>query len=1139
MPLSEIDQEGRPAALRERAGSDLGKPLPFVRPADIYRRMQEERERERQSQDSSRPSMDVIMADDRSKNDPRSDSIGASERGREFEDKDAPRPFMNPVTERGSENDISGIPSNETEVQQAPKAEQNVVAEPAKVAEPSGINTRLSPQLPDVARMSGFGELFASAPRQSEASTPSSASQRDDAAHSSLEQPSQGRSGSPLQHQPSLGFRSVVHQAFDITNEPIPETPISSTADSSIGRSGSGGTSAVSPIISRGPSSATTNLHFRDPQNRPATPPARDERDIDDRPMSSGSLGTPKADPRRYSPDPTDPRPAKFMPGHRRDLSTPSPDNSPARTPALEANKQMQQPQEAELATTTPIETRFPHSYEQTTKPSSGRTSPPKSIRNAQSTSPIKSPSEDIPNSPAESTRSRVRNLADRFESGRSSPAGSERAPSPIKTNFGPNSVTSQPRPLPADRLESFRPKLPGGWESSASIAPLAAPNKNEATRPSVSLEQRLQNTAADRSSPSDALPSRTSGQVQTQDHQASSPSEAQGASPLSNPFASLAAAGSALAGAFSSVVGAEENGSNRDQSVESPLETARRSDSSTENEGHDMTAPRLVMDNSYIPEASKPMMLATPDDGTSSIMPTPLDKVSHPSHSEGNRAADYFTSGTDPQQQSSVDSGTTHDGPSKKRPVLLPSLSTDNGSQYESDRLRREIIRELSPRLTSEPSTAESISSVQHESMHAAQPRQQHESFVIPREYDSYWNGSDSGRSSQATSPKGPPQEAQGAMDVNVPKLITLSPRYDAEKPSPILQEAVSRPQEKMPEMPERPQPPPHRFSWEVPSEQTTPKPTPGRNPPEPLSQSISARDDGFDTPEAPPSLHQDIAGQQGMNFSDSSQTPISMGAPLQAEDTKQSLEPRDTIQVIEGKRSMESARSDQRVAVENPTYREQSKLEPKPVSTNDAPQQHRGIDPGVEIAPSSPEPLSKANDVLLPPVPPNVAPKIQSFREILSLKEARDRIKGYNEAREQFANMDTGLAHWLAVTTTELPEHKEILPNGKLAGISGAKPLTSRTNKLGGLLPSNSFTHQLHNANSPLGTSDGAQVAGGNTHHGHSPSGGSVKLSSQQRGKDLLHTAGVFGGKANVAAKGLFSKGKSKLRGANADKV
>lgn len=40
------------------------------------------------------------------------------------------------------------------------------------------------------------------------------------------------------------------------------------------------------------------------------------------------------------------------------------------------------------------------------------------------------------------------------------------------------------------------------------------------------------------------------------------------------------------------------------------------------------------------------------------------------------------------------------------------------------------------------------------------------------------------------------------------------------------------------------------------------------------------------------------------------------------------------------------------------------------------------------------------------------------------------------------------------------------------------------------------------------------------------------------QTRGKDLLHTAGVLGGKANVAAKGLFSKGKSRFRTSGADK-
>ena len=38
----------------------LDKPLPFVRPSDIYKRMEEERQKERQSMESGRPSMDAL-----------------------------------------------------------------------------------------------------------------------------------------------------------------------------------------------------------------------------------------------------------------------------------------------------------------------------------------------------------------------------------------------------------------------------------------------------------------------------------------------------------------------------------------------------------------------------------------------------------------------------------------------------------------------------------------------------------------------------------------------------------------------------------------------------------------------------------------------------------------------------------------------------------------------------------------------------------------------------------------------------------------------------------------------------------------------------------------------------------------------
>ncbi|KAF2823593.1 hypothetical protein CC86DRAFT_372527 [Ophiobolus disseminans] len=61
---SSIGQAESPMAAspRSRAGSSSDKPLPFVRPADIYKRVHEERERERASLDSGRPSMDSLSS---------------------------------------------------------------------------------------------------------------------------------------------------------------------------------------------------------------------------------------------------------------------------------------------------------------------------------------------------------------------------------------------------------------------------------------------------------------------------------------------------------------------------------------------------------------------------------------------------------------------------------------------------------------------------------------------------------------------------------------------------------------------------------------------------------------------------------------------------------------------------------------------------------------------------------------------------------------------------------------------------------------------------------------------------------------------------------------------------------------------
>jgi hypothetical protein len=61
---SSISQTESPMATspRSRTGSHSDKPLPFVRPSDIYKRVEEERERERASLDSSRPSLDSLSS---------------------------------------------------------------------------------------------------------------------------------------------------------------------------------------------------------------------------------------------------------------------------------------------------------------------------------------------------------------------------------------------------------------------------------------------------------------------------------------------------------------------------------------------------------------------------------------------------------------------------------------------------------------------------------------------------------------------------------------------------------------------------------------------------------------------------------------------------------------------------------------------------------------------------------------------------------------------------------------------------------------------------------------------------------------------------------------------------------------------
>ncbi|KAH8703518.1 hypothetical protein BGW36DRAFT_369463 [Talaromyces proteolyticus] len=208
----------------------------FVRPADIYKRMQEEREKERFSEDSSRS---------------------------------------------GSLPPTAAPPSAPSPLAIAQDSHEGVTTLRGENVEPS----TSSLVIPELKRLSGFGQDFLGSSAYSE--------QTSQPVQAALQQ---GQAEDlPLHHNPSLGFRSVVNQAFD-----VPETPTSSNGNFS--RSNSDSTSVISPIISR------TNVESE------KTPTITE--DIAGEASAQGP-------------------PADFRPGHRRDLSIPAPGNGPDRVPEV------------------------------------------------------------------------------------------------------------------------------------------------------------------------------------------------------------------------------------------------------------------------------------------------------------------------------------------------------------------------------------------------------------------------------------------------------------------------------------------------------------------------------------------------------------------------------------------------------------------------------------------------------------------------------------------------------------------------------------------------------------------------------------------------------------------------------------
>ncbi|OAX78971.1 hypothetical protein ACJ72_06716 [Emergomyces africanus] len=217
----------------------------------------------------------------------------------------------------------------------------------------------------------------------------------------------------------------------------------------------------------------------------------------------------------------------------------------------------------------------------------------------------------------------------------------------------------------------------------------------------------------------------------------------------------------------------------------------------------------------------------------------------------------------------------------------------------------------------------------------------------------------------------------------------------------------------------------------------------------------------------------------------------------------------------------------------IQHPTANEPPSVQP----CDNPPVQPASVGESSPISPAQAQPQ---------PTPHTLAtqdPKLLGFRQIMSMEKSDEKIKTFERTRKQFADIDTGLSTWIKATTSSHPDHAELAQrNGLLPpGTTFTHRPSPSRNKFPKLASLGSLSLQpSHHEGSPTATTT---TAGGHTRHGSTANQLSTKINSQQvqaKGKDLLHSAGILGGKAGGAAKGLFAKGRSKFRNSSStDKV
>jgi hypothetical protein len=199
--------------------------------------------------------------------------------------------------------------------------------------------------------------------------------------------------------------------------------------------------------------------------------------------------------------------------------------------------------------------------------------------------------------------------------------------------------------------------------------------------------------------------------------------------------------------------------------------------------------------------------------------------------------------------------------------------------------------------------------------------------------------------------------------------------------------------------------------------------------------------------------------------------------------------------------------------------------------------------------------------------PTTTSAGPPVPAFKTILAIPDAPTRIATYTATRQTFSTMNTGLDSWITGMIARNPAYEKLEPAPPQAIPSGSGALgTLRRAAVGATGGSTGLGHGHHrqspsitlgklstrfggnNANDDDNTAPPASPSPYHQHNDNSASSATGTNASpagmavpkvvdmdkmQQRGKDFMKSAGVFGGKAQAGALGLLAKGRNRLAG------